>query len=562
MIPYQNKKGFTLLEIILTITAIGILSAIGLVALNPNKQLEAGMEVKRKADMESIVKAIEQYVVNNRGKYPPALQSVVTGGTVGLCVTTPCTNGIDLTADLAPYIVAIPLPQIGQYTITKTDTGIIPGYDSNNIWAIAGSIGPTLDLNFARDKQWVNAVDGTNPISFTRASIGTYVGSDGLIKTAIANEPRFTHNPVTKESLGLFVEEARTNNLLYSEVMDNGYWAKIRATINANVSIAPDGTLTGDKLIEDTQTGVHHLNRGSFPFVSGTTYTLSGFYKAGERTRVRLQLGNNGTPFPTSANYRATFDLLNGTIVSQGSALTQVSVSEFVNGWFRLSITATAQATANDTIFQGFLIESGDISNYTGNGSSGLFIWGSQLELGSFATSYIPTTTGTVQRFLDNASISGGDFTTIPSGWYNQNEGTTFVSAITNVRYGGVNTFPRLFAISDGTNTNSIESYYRVLSGYTDAGYRVDAGTLQSQFDTNNERNGQKISIGYMANNLAFGGGGSILHTNSSGSVPTVNSRLQLGARNTGSTPLNGTIARFMYWPTRLNNTILTDITR
>ncbi len=126
----KNKKGFTLLEIILTITAIGILSAIALVALNPNKQLEAGKAVKRKADMDAIAKAIEQYVVNNRGQYPPALQSVVTGGTVGLCATNPCTGGIDLTTDLDPYIAAIPLPDIGQYTITKTAAGIILEYSS------------------------------------------------------------------------------------------------------------------------------------------------------------------------------------------------------------------------------------------------------------------------------------------------------------------------------------------------------------------------------------------------------------------------------------------------
>jgi hypothetical protein len=92
---------------------------------------------------------------------------------------------------------------------------------------------PTLDLNFAR----VKALDPR--ITFTRASGGSYVGADGLIKYAGVNEARFDHNPTTGESLGLLVEEQRTNLLLRSEEFDNASWTAEASAITANTKLHP-----------------------------------------------------------------------------------------------------------------------------------------------------------------------------------------------------------------------------------------------------------------------------------------------------------------------------------
>jgi hypothetical protein len=200
------------------------------------------------------------------------------------------------------------------------------------------------------------------------------------LQTALAGQARFDHNPTTGESLGLLVEEQRTNLLTYSAQFDDASWGKSRITVTSNTIVAPDGTLTGDKLVEDTTTGLHQTNQTSISFTSGTSYTLSGYYKAAERTRILLQLGNSGTPFPTAANFRAFFDLSNGTLVSAGSSVTQTSIVNVGNGWYRCSITAVAQATATDQIFQAFLVSSGTTINYLGDGYSGIFIWGAQLE--------------------------------------------------------------------------------------------------------------------------------------------------------------------------------------
>ena len=407
------------------------------------------------------------------------------------------------------------------------------------------NVRPTLDLAFAATK----ALDPR--ITFTRASTGTYVGSNGTLRTAGINEARFDHSPLTLESLGLLVEEARTNLLLRSEEFDNASWTKTRSSVTANAITAPDRTLTGDKLIDSTDASASHFISQSISFVSGTTYTVSIFAKQDEIRYLRL--GFNTTPFGTTQI--VFFDLLNGVISSNPNALA-ASITDAGNGWWRLAVTATATATASDLILISLSLNGTSIS-FTGTGANGLYIWGVQLEAGASPTSYIPTTSATATRAADVASISSSAF----SSWYRQDEGTVFVNATTNATHGGSNSFPRKLSISDGTNSNSIEDYYRVLASYTDAGYRIDAaGVNQAQFDTNNQRNGQSSVIGYAANNSAFAVGGTVVATDLSGTVPTT-TQLRLGQRGDGSAALNGTIRRLTYWPVRLPNATLQSLT-
>ena len=127
-------------------------------------------------------------------------------------------------------------------------SALLPGaWARNDLWRRARAV-PSLDLRFADTKSLADAVTGQSLVTFTRASTGTYVGSDGLIKTAAVNEARFDHNPSTGESLGLLVEEARTNLLTYSEQFDNAAWVKSNSTVTANAGAAPNGTATADLL--------------------------------------------------------------------------------------------------------------------------------------------------------------------------------------------------------------------------------------------------------------------------------------------------------------------------
>ena len=560
MIIYKNKKGFTLIEVLLVITAIGIFSAIGLVALNPNKQLEAGRAVKRKADMDAIAKAIEQYVVNNRGKYPPALQSVITGGTVGLCVTSPCTGGIDLTTDLAPYIAAIPLPDIGQYTITKTATGITPGYDSSTIWATAGTTAPKLDLNFARDKQLVNAVDGSNPITFTRNSIGTYVGSDGLIKTAAANEPRFTHDPITKSSQGLLIEEQRTNLWLYSTDISNVYWEKSGSmSATANQSLAPDGTNTGTLM---SASGLYPNVAKTIAASTGQVYTYSVFVKyINQQNATIVQEG-------WGLNYSMSINLVSGTI-NTGTNITASSITPYSNNWYRVSATYTIP-TGQTTFRPQFRIGNYDGTNYNG---SQVYIWGAQLEQGAFPTSYIPTTTAAVTRSADVASITGTNFTTTSGGgWYNQAAGTWFsqFSPIYTATAAIPSNTPHIFQVY---NTAINQNNYALRGAINATSFlgvaRNPNPILLFPGMTFNYLVGNNIYKSVYAINssdLIVGINGNIgtITTNTAATGMATHDRLDIGSGTGGAPPyaLNGIISRLTYWPTRLSNTTLTNITK
>ena len=151
------------------------------------------------------------------------------------------------------------------------------------IKALYPTVRPTLNLDFAKTK----ALDPR--ITFTRASTATFVGSNGLIQTAASGAPRFDHNPATGESLGLLVEGARTNLLLRSEEFDNAYWGKTRSSVTANATTSPAGTLTADKLIEDTTASNSHQLVVS-PVTASGIYTCSVYAKAAERTQAAIRL--------------------------------------------------------------------------------------------------------------------------------------------------------------------------------------------------------------------------------------------------------------------------------
>jgi hypothetical protein len=261
----------------------------------------------------------------------------------------------------------------------------------------------------AENRQFVTAYTLT-----TTQPITNYIP---VLQTASANVARFDHNPVTGESLGLLVEEQRTNLLLRSEEFDNAAWTKTRSSITSNTIVAPDGTLTGDKLVESTDNGTHSVSQ-LCSITSGVSYTSSWFVKKGERTKVQLR--RNGTVFEIPPDL--IFDLDVGTVTgSLVSGWTNPFITPLGNDWFRLGITATANATGTGGITLLLLNDSGS-NSYTGDGYSGIYIWGAQLESSFFSTSYIKTVASQVTRSADSASMTGANF----SEWFSQGAGTFY----------------------------------------------------------------------------------------------------------------------------------------
>jgi len=365
--------------------------------------------------------------------------------------------------------------------------------------------------------------------------------------TAASGVARFDHNPTTDESLGLLIEEQRTNLFTYSEQFNNAAWPKAQASITANTVVAPDGTLTGDKLVEDS-TNTNHWVIQNAPVTSGATYTMSFYAKAAERIQVAGFGGAGGYGTLVSV----LFDLVALTTqVLSGSAT--ATITDVGNGWRRCTWTATATATATPSHFIG--LASGGAVAYTGNGYSGAYIWGAQLEAGAFSTSYIPTTNAQVTRSADAASMTGTNF----SSWYRADEGTVYAEGRTSSTVATANY--SIFSITDGTAANRIQCRLSNAATNTNFIVRTSDVNVFNSVAADYSPNNRRMALAYKASDFAGVRDGGVVATGASGAVPAVNF-LNIGSTSPANTEtLNGTIRKIAFYPARLTNAQLQALT-
>lgn len=192
------------------------------------------------------------------------------------------------------------------------------------------------------------------------------------------------------------------NLFIYSEdfTIATPVWNKFQSSITANVETAPDGTLTGDKLVEGAVSGFHYLDRTNYPITNGVIYNISVFLKQAERTKVMLVSAISGT------NLSCIVDLTNGTISNNTFTNTPVVTAE-ANGWYRVSVTITSGTTSAAPVIRLFPVNALDEINYLGDGTSGFYVWGAQL-----------SQTSTVKTYQKTVATAGGNgFVTT---WYDQ----------------------------------------------------------------------------------------------------------------------------------------------
>ena len=243
-------------------------------------------------------------------------------------------------------------------------------------------------------------------VTVTRAdNTATRINSSGYVEVVNANLPRFDYDPITLTCKGLLIEESRIN---VSAEVNN--WTAYAASLTPDVTTSPAGTTTGDLFAESATTDTHLLYRA--PTLSAVAYTFSVFYKIVGDRKLALYHTNTNTGRQFDATGVQSSGVFNAP--SGGFAVTPMG-----NGWYRASITITAVAGANE--FRFWIVRASDNAlNYLGDGSSGAYLWGAQIEAGAFATSYIPTTTTSLTRNADVVSMTGTNF----SDWYNQTEGS------------------------------------------------------------------------------------------------------------------------------------------
>jgi hypothetical protein len=364
-----------------------------------------------------------------------------------------------------------------------------------------------------------------------------------VLQTAASGVARFDNNPTTGESLGLLIEESRTNLTTYSSQFDNAGWSKNASTITADTIVAPDGTLTGDKLVENTASGQHYITGVSSALA--TTSTFSCYAKAGERSRIQI------------GSYIQTYCIFN--LSSQTTTITNAfgwptataTITLVGNGWYRCTFTVGTGGSAYNPAFAiGIVDNSGNVS-YTGDGFSGIYIWGAQLELGSFATSYIPTVASQVTRAADAASMTGTNF----SSWFNAGQGTVYSDSLPLTVSSA-----RVLSISDNTASNrmmvissNVSHLFVTTNGTTVAD--LDGGTYSS---TTTNRQGSA----YAASDYAVSLNSGTVATSTSGALPSGLNRLYIGANHDGTALfLNGTIKKIAYYSLRISNAQLQALT-
>ena len=377
----------------------------------------------------------------------------------------------------------------------------------------------------------------------TTAAITNYIP---VLMTAPAGVARFDCDPITGKSLGLLIEESRTNLVLQSQFASG--FTFVRTTQNINTIIAPDGTLTASKIIPTNVNGSHAFYK-DVTVVSGTSSTWSGYFKAGEYNTIHLNCQ------ASASIYIVKFNLTSGTSTNVSGTGT-ASITLVGNGWYRCTATATTASTSGYWQFD--IYDNSGNTVYTGDGYSGIYIWGAQLEAGSFATSYIPTVASTVTRAADQASITGTNF----SSWWNVSQ-STFRIEFDKLDLTNVGT---LINVYGGSSTSSIE-VDSIVTGANQLVIRQPSNTLVNSIGSSS-LSSNRFAVSFGANLFApYAGIGAI--NGASGAFgtgayfpnPLFNS-LYIGLRqHFGDQKLNGHIKKISYYPVALSSSNLVALT-
>lgn len=313
--------------------------------------------------------------------------------------------------------------------------------------------------------------------NFTRASTGTQTFSDGAFGYAATNIPR-----VGGDGGGVLVEEQRQNIALQSQTMGTT-WFVSQGALSADSStvLAPDGTATADGIIADADDESHFI--GQTLTTTAVNHTFSVYARMGNKQWVTL--AHNGV-----ANGFAIFDVDACRFYLKGAGALAALATAAGNSWCRVSMTFLAPAASGIIYFGPRL--SAATGAYPGNAAVNMWFWGAQLEIGSHATSYIPTTSAAVIRYADSLtydpwSISKNMFASgavTPMMWYNFDQ--PVYSGSTTTTSGGNYTLttvgnPKMYALpNDSTYTefNGSTDYFSIPNGGGGSDFNVGSNNF------------------------------------------------------------------------------------
>jgi hypothetical protein len=312
--------------------------------------------------------------LNALGQTLTFLTTTLTGGAVSNpdgTYTVPSLGQVRFNFDLASlengatYRVSIPVLSV---------SGANVGTDLCDVTTVTITPGTTGTFRYYSSR-------ATYDSTFRFVDVSATSGATIVLGAATLNKVSGIH-ATQSTSANRPTASARVNLLTFSEQFDNAAWSKSNATVTANAATAPDGTTTADKLVENTVTASHALYQTTTT-VAGVVYTYSVYIKAAGRSFAQLRYENSGATQFWAVNINLTTGAF--TTASFGSPTnTAASVTDVGNGWWRVVISVTS----NNTSFLGIIFPQDSLGNnsYTGDGTSGVLVWGADLRVTNVGT--------------------------------------------------------------------------------------------------------------------------------------------------------------------------------
>ena len=415
----------------------------------------------------------------------------------------------------------------------------------------------SFTVNDANDGNNIGLIYRIYPAGRDAGKTGTTIFYGSQIEigsTATAYIPTTNAAVTVRDCKGLLIEETRTNIITRSQDFTTGWTPANLQTVTSG-STSPAGDSTACSLVENDLSGIHNIQLASPSAVTaGSPYTGSVYVKANGATSFQLGFSTTGLG-SGYANFILSGDGSIGTLNS-----VTASIQRLANGWYRCSITVASAAgsSANSSYLVITLNDNNSSSarlpSYSGDNATGIFVWGAQLETGSFPTSYIPTTTGTVARSADVCSITSDAFT----GMFNQSAGTFESKAMIANLIGNLRGITQ---IDDGTNANILRHIYGLSDGGFRSLIRANSDTITTLSTTLGAASTiQKRAIAYEGTSFASVTNGGTVST-ATRTMPVNLSTLRIGNIAEGSFYLSGHIASIRYYKKRLSDAKLQSIT-
>jgi hypothetical protein len=370
----------------------------------------------------------------------------------------------------------------------------------------------------------------------------------------VANLPRLDY--LNSTCPNLLLEPQRSNIALYSEQFNNSAWSTSNVTVTANNATSPDGYINADAIVENTATSVTRRVLPLLPFIGtgGAYYSFSAYVKKipNQPTRHIYWMCQFGAD-AIFAHFNMTNFTVNQVATSGNGSNASASIIAVGNDWYRITLSGIVSNTGGDYYNQFYfenLVRTGFTpQDYTGNGTSGFYLYGWQIEAGAYATSYVPTLGAARTRGADSCSKTG------ISSLIGQTEGTIYFEIqLPNPASEGGRILmqigsgsQRIYFAKDSSTQNIFQ-----LATQSSAGYNfINTANLTTST--------VKMAIAYKSGQNAFYLNGTLISTASATANPTSMSQIVFGDPTFGNSET--IVKEAILFPTRLSNSELAQLT-